>query len=249
MDDLVVGSVICRGIDLRLFIYKPGTSGELFNGCYLHRAQAGPVTAAVNHAKADGMATISSIFSPEEFLRAQKGDMVIQQVRGALLTGAELGDDVDPEGKLLWRQRQKLHVGTDGILRIWNYTGRSTKSSPLGKKAWQQEIIPKSLRRMFLELVNDAPVSGHLGDHRTLERVRQTTYWPSLVNGVNNYCVGCPKCQLRKLPKHTPQAPLQATDIPTAPLAKISCDFGAHIRKPLIAINMFCKFKMFSHAT
>lgn len=192
---------------------------------YLSRAQAGPVTAAVNHAKADGMATITSIFSPEEFLRAQKGDMAIQQVTWALLTGAELGDDVDPEAKLLWRQRQKLHVGTDGILRIWNYTGRSTKSSPLGKKAWQQVIIPKSLRRMFLELVHDAPVSGHLGRDRTLERVRQTAYWPSVVNDVNNYCVGCPKCQLRKRPKHTPRAPLQATDIPTAPLAKISCDF------------------------
>ena len=101
---------------------------------YLSRAQAGPVTAAVNHAKADGMATITSIFSPEEFLRAQKDDVAIQQVTWALLTGEELGDEVEPEAKLLWRQRQKLHVGTDGILRIWNYEGRSTKSSRWARK-------------------------------------------------------------------------------------------------------------------
>lgn len=68
------------------------------------------------------------------------------------------------EAKLLRRQRQKLPVGTIGILRIWNYPGCSTKSSPLGKKAWQPVIILKSLRRMFLQLVHDAPVSGDLGE-------------------------------------------------------------------------------------
>ena len=108
---------------------------------------------------------------------------------------------------------------------MWNYAGRSTKSSPLGKKAWQQVIIPKSLRRMFLQLVHDAPVSGHLGRDRTLERARQTEYWPSVVNDVSNYCMGCPKCQLRKRPKHTPRAPMQATEIPAMPLSKICCDF------------------------
>ena len=192
---------------------------------YLSHAQSGPITAAVNQATADGMATITSIFNPEEFLKAQKDNLAIQQVTWALLTNGELGDDVDPEAKLLWRQRQKIHVGTDGILRMWNYAGRSTKSSPLGKKAWQQVIIPKSLRRMFLQLVHDAPVSGHLGRDRTLERVRQTAYWPPVVNDVSNYCMGCPKCQLRKRPKHTPQAPMQATEVPAMPLSKISCDF------------------------
>ena len=103
---------------------------------YRSRAQSGSITAAVNQAKADGMATITSIFNPEEFLKAQKDDLAIQQMTWALLTNGELGDDVDPEAKLLWRQRQKLHVGTNGILRMWNYAGRSTKSSPLGKKAW-----------------------------------------------------------------------------------------------------------------
>ena len=177
-------------------VHKPGTSGELSVADYLSRAQSGSITAAVNQAKADGMATITSIFNPEECLKAQKDDLAIQQMTWALLTNGELGDDVDPEAKLLWRQRQKLHVGTNGILRMWNYAGRSTKSSPLGKKAWQQVIIPKSLRRMFLQLVHDAPVSGHLGQDRTLERVRQTAYWPSVVNDVSNYCMGCPKCQL-----------------------------------------------------
>ena len=192
---------------------------------YLSRAQYGPITAAVNQAKADGMATVTSIFSPEEFLHGQKDDLAIQQVKWAMLTNTELGNEVEPEAKLLWRQRQKLHVGTDGILRIWNYAGRSTKSSPLGKKAWQQVVVPKSLRRRFLQLVHDAPVSGHLGRDRTWERVRQTAYWPSVIDDVSNYCIGCPKCQLRKRPKHIPQAPLQATGIPEMPLSKISCDF------------------------
>ncbi len=103
---------------------------------YLSHAQSGPIIAAVNQAKADGMATMMSIFNPQEFLQAQKDDLAIQQVKCALLTNSELGDNVEPEAKVLWRQCQKLHVGTDGIFRIWNYAGCSTKSSPLGKKAW-----------------------------------------------------------------------------------------------------------------
>ncbi len=35
---------------------------------------------------------------------------------------------------------------------------------------------------MFLQLVHDTPVSVHLGGDRTLERVRQTVYWPSVTN-------------------------------------------------------------------
>ena len=88
-----------------------------------------------------------------------------------------------------------------------------------------QVVILKSLRRVFLQLVNEAPVSGHLGRDRTLERVRQIVYWRSVVNDVSNYCMGCPKYQLRKRPKHTLRAPLQATEIPAIPLSRISCDF------------------------
>ena len=76
-------------------VHKPGTSGELSMADYLSRAQSGPITAAVNQAKADGMATITSIFNPEEFLNAQKDDLAIQQVTWALLTNGKLGDDVD----------------------------------------------------------------------------------------------------------------------------------------------------------
>ena len=96
----------------------------------------------------------------------------------------------------------------DSILRIWNYTGRSTKFSPLGKKPWKQVIMPKSLRREFLQLVHDTPISGHFGRDRTLERVRLTAYWPSVVVDGSNYCLGCPKYQLQKRPKHAPRAPI-----------------------------------------
>ena len=78
-------------------VHKPGTSGELSMADYLSRVQSGPITAAVNQAKADAMATITSIFNPEEFLKAQKDNLAIQQVTWALLTNGELGDDVDPE--------------------------------------------------------------------------------------------------------------------------------------------------------
>ncbi len=48
---------------------------------YLSRAQSGPIIAAVNQAKADGMATITSIFNPQELLQALKDDLAIQQVK------------------------------------------------------------------------------------------------------------------------------------------------------------------------
>lgn len=47
----------------------------------------------------------------------QKDDLAIQQVKWALLNNTVLREEVNWEAQLLRRQRQKLHVGSDGKLR------------------------------------------------------------------------------------------------------------------------------------
>ena len=45
-----------------------------------------------------------------------------------------------------------------------------------GEENMATSYNPQNFRRMFLQLFHDAPVSGHLGRDRTLERVRQTAH-------------------------------------------------------------------------
>ena len=81
---------------------------------------------------------------------------------------------------------------------------------------------------MFLQLVHDAPVSGNLGRDRTLERVRQTVYWPSVTNMWTIIVLAVLNVNYENVP-NTPCGHhckvLQGTEIPAMPLLKISCDF------------------------
>ena len=53
--------------------------------------------------------------------------------------------------------------------RFVNYRGRSTRKHPLGVEEELLVVLPQNLRRPFLEVVHDAPLSGHMGQKRTWE--------------------------------------------------------------------------------
>lgn len=72
-------------------------------------------------------------------------------------------------------------------------------------------ILPSSLHRDALFRNHDAPTAGHQGFERTLDRLRQETYWVSMARDVEQYCRTCTKCQQSKL-SQPQRAPL--TSIP-----------------------------------
>lgn len=73
------------------------------------------------------------------------------------------------------------------------------RSVPDGKKGQKlQLIIPSALRQSFLQYAHDNPLSGHFGRLKTLLRLLETVYWPSIRSDVWQYCKECQTCQKYK---------------------------------------------------
>ena len=68
-------------------------------------------------------------------------------------------------------------------------------------------ILPANLRGEALSHNHDIPSAGHLGPNKTLDRLRNESYWVNMAQDVEYHCRNCTKCQQSKLPL-PPRAPL-----------------------------------------
>ena len=59
-----------------------------------------------------------------------------------------------------------------------------------------QFVVPKSLQENVLKQTHD---HGHLGQEKTLSRVKQKFYWPGHFNDIKNWCNTCPLVPLTRL--------------------------------------------------
>ena len=83
-------------------------------------------------------------------------------------------------------------------------------------------FIPKHLRNFVVTQYHDQ--NGHMDVQKTFDSIRQKYYWPNLFKEINKYVSECTICQTRSLQKIRP--PLQETDIPPYPMAKLSLDLS-----------------------
>ena len=82
--------------------------------------------------------------------------------------------------------------------------------------------VPKHLRSSVILQYHDQ--NGHMGIQKTFDSIRQKYYWPNLFKEINGYVSDCITCKTRSMQKIKP--PLQETDIPPYPMAKISLDLS-----------------------
>ena len=212
-------------------IHRPGTSPELSMADYLSRVGHHGFPLAMQclslqvvDGKRDGIHQLTTLFTIEELRAAQRScpavGPVIQELQSSRSDGT-----ICKESECILRRRARLCLGSDGVLRYKESKGRSTQSQPMGRRQILVVVLPRSLRRKFLELVHNAPLSGHMGRNRTVERIRDIVWWPYMSEDVATYVRGCDACQRHKRPKHPDRAQLEETDIPSAPLARIQIDF------------------------
>jgi hypothetical protein len=48
-----------------------------------------------------------------------------------------------------------------------------------------QIVLPRQLRDMVLKLGRDIPLTGHLGNKKTRDRIMQHFFWPGIFNDIN----------------------------------------------------------------
>jgi len=78
-------------------------------------------------------------------------------------------------------------------------------------------------KQQILYEYHDAPIGGHQGVQRTINRIRLTHNWRGLTKDVEQYIAKCEHCQKNKL-KRRSRAPMIITDIPDRPFEKCALD-------------------------
>ena len=110
-------------------------------------------------------------------------------------------------------------VQNDVLMRKW----RPPDVSAEDKWAVRHQIvIPKVYRYEMRSLAHETPLAGHLGSKKTLHKILEHFYWPSVRKDVTEFCRTCHTCQLVGKPNQTiPKAPLRPIPVFEEPFSRV----------------------------
>ena len=111
------------------------------------------------------------------------------------------------------KSTQRSHIVIDNIL----YYISDPDNEPVLRL-----YVPGHLREWVVKQYHDD--NGHMGIDKTFDAIRQKYHWPNLYKMLYEYVTICVTCQERSMKKIKP--PLQETDIPPYPFAKIGVDLS-----------------------
>ena len=100
-----------------------------------------------------------------------------------------------------------MHSGTR--VRPADIQGRNRNEDANGR-SHLQVVASKVSRSDIMHHLHDGIAGGHLGEAKTLSRLRERFYWPGNANDVRVWCKTCSHCAAIKNPTHTRRAPLQS---------------------------------------
>jgi len=96
---------------------------------------------------------------------------------------------------------------------------------------WLREghlVVPpdEQLRCEILQILHDAPTTGHPGRDETFTQVSHTYWWPGMQTWITNYVAGCAVCQQNKNITHHKRTPLYCIPTPedALPFQQIALD-------------------------
>ena len=87
-----------------------------------------------------------------------------------------------------------------------------------------QLVVPAPIRLGILHQLHKAPAGGHLGEDKTLHKLRERFYWPRHQKDVKIWCRTGKDCAARKTPVPKRKAPLTPIKV-GYPLQLIGIDF------------------------
>ena len=94
-----------------------------------------------------------------------------------------------------------------------------------------QNVVRSTLVAEILCLAHNEPFSGHQGVKKTLQRILQRFWWPTIKDDVTQYTHSCDVC-VRKMSACTKaQAPLKERQQATQPLENIEIDIKGPLPK------------------
>ena len=116
---------------------------------------------------------------------------------------------------LLLQQWKQLYVNEGLLFRRYE--------DCRGRERWAQLVLPESLKAEVLNSLHSGVAGGHLGEEKTLDRVRERFYWPGHTEDVHKWCRQCLQCAERKTPAPKNKAKLTSIH-PGYPLQLVAMD-------------------------
>ena len=77
----------------------------------------------------------------------------------------------NPNLKAFWNCWEELHLSDDLLVRIFSDKSSSPKRTI---------VLPRHMIQRVLQSLHSGPSGGHMGMHRTFERVRGRFFWPKM---------------------------------------------------------------------
>ncbi|CAC5368091.1 unnamed protein product [Mytilus coruscus] len=130
----------------------------------------------------------------------------------------------DVEDNLSMKDAQKADSDIQEV-KTWLETGSKPSFEEISGKSYAVQYLyctPKQ-RRKVLHFCHDTKTYGHLGDKKTLSKIRQHLYRPDMQNDVRQYIAGCEICWKLKHPIKKKQAPMQLIKT-GVPMQRIATD-------------------------
>ena len=161
---------------------------------------------ASSSAKTD--APKETLYTPDDLRKAQREDDSLARVRELASTGEKL------RGAKFIYKKEILY--------------RSAKDKDGNE--YSRVVVPKNMRNKVLSFGHDHPMAGHLGQKKTMERIRSEFWWPGFGGDVKRYCLSCDACQ-RCTPKgRTKKVPLGTVPTVNPAFKKVAVDIVGPIK-------------------
>ena len=93
-----------------------------------------------------------------------------------------------------------------------------------GRGIKRQVVVPRELRVEVMRVAHEAPMSGHLANQRTRERLWADFYWPGMSAEIRRFCQSCDRCQRMCPRSRVKKAPLEKLPLVGIPFHRVAVD-------------------------
>ena len=146
---------------------------------------------------------------PLDIEKDQAEDEYIKPVLEIIKDGTTEKIDLQPYSRLLLRERSKLYIDDEGILR---------RKSGL----YNQIVLPLKHRAMIYKTLHED--MGHLGAERVWQLARQRVFWPKMQADIEEYTQQRCRCLTQREGRQKPVAPMVSIHS-MAPMELVAIDY------------------------
>ena len=149
-----------------------------------------------------------------------ESDMQMRALKRTIIEGwPEMRSNCDPKVLDYFNHRDELSV-EDGLI----FRG-------------QRIIVPASLRNETLSQIH----KGHMGVTKSVERAKDSLFWPGMVKQVTDYVLNCPLCLTHR--NSNAKEPMIPSEFPDRPYQKLGADiFHFDRQNYLLTIDYYSRF-------